>query len=271
MAEFDLVRGLAGLGAVHIKTHPDAPITADVLTYLVRLTQPRPGSREPGWWTPVSLNGAVHPDFPGGHGNLGMAHGISAVLALLSQAMMAGVIVDGHAEAIGRICAWIDDWQQGGDQDECPWWPGYVSAAAARGQEQPGRPRPSWCYGAPGTARALQLAAMALNEPGRRATAEAAMNAALRQSEIDRLGGEIGLCHGLAGVLQSAWRMNHDAPSDVIADALPCLTRQLIETLAIGEADAELMDGTAGAALALHTIGTGAAPASGWDTFLLLS
>lgn len=269
MAEFDLIRGLTGLGAIHLKTRPDDPITADVLAYLVRLTEPTDRA-QPGWWTPVSPNGAVHPDFPGGHGNAGMAHGISAALVLLSQAMRAGITVAGHAEAIGRIYAWFDRWQHHDDQDHSPWWPGYITAATARGETTLPRPRPSWCYGPPGTARALHLAARALNDSERRATAERAMASALQPDQIDRLEGDIGLCHGLAGVLQSAWRMNHDAPTNAVAAALPRLTRQLIDALA-DTTDPELMDGAAGAALALHSIGTGTAPASGWDTFLLLA
>ncbi|MEV7869217.1 lanthionine synthetase LanC family protein [Streptomyces sp. NPDC088124] len=80
MKEFDVIRGLAGLGAYHLKRHPDHPITADVLAYLVRLTEPRPQEHGlPPWWTGVAPNGEVSPDYPGGHGNFGMAHGIAVI------------------------------------------------------------------------------------------------------------------------------------------------------------------------------------------------
>jgi lantibiotic biosynthesis protein len=270
MAEFDTVRGLAGLGTYYLLRHPDSAITTDVLRYLVRLTQPLPRSGgRPGWWTDVSPNGAPHLDYPGGHGNLGMSHGIAAVLALLSRALIDGVTVDGHAEAIERICAWIDSWRH--DEESGPWWPGYITAAQASGLEPPRRPRPSWCYGVPGTARAVQLAGLALRDPQRQVVAELAMCAALRETELDRLGGDIGLCHGLAGVLQSAWRMSADARGSLLAAELPRVTTRLITALEQDMLNLELMDGAAGAALALHTIDTDTAPASGWDAFLLLS
>jgi hypothetical protein len=86
---------------------------------------------------------------------------------------------------------------------------------------------------------------------------------------------EIGLCHGKAGLLQSACRMATTSTdphrSAQPAAQLPGLTADLTHQLS---ADAfhnpELMDGTAGAALALHTAATGTS-ATGWDTFLALS
>jgi hypothetical protein len=107
LAEFDLIRGLGGLGAYHLRRHPHHDITRAVLAYLVRLTEPLPSRADglPGWWTDVSPNGDSSPDFPGGHGNAGLSHGIAAGLALLSLALRRGVVVDGHTDAIGRICS----------------------------------------------------------------------------------------------------------------------------------------------------------------------
>ncbi|WP_283132819.1 lanthionine synthetase LanC family protein [Rhizohabitans arisaemae] len=69
----------------------------------------------------------------------------AAVLALLSLAALNGAPPPGAAEAIERMCDWVDLWKQ--DQDD-PWWPGYVTHDRAE------RPRPSWCYGIAGIARA---------------------------------------------------------------------------------------------------------------------
>lgn len=58
LAEFDLIRGLAGLGDYYLLCHPHHEITRAVLSYLVRLTTPLPsGDGLPGWWTEVSPNG----------------------------------------------------------------------------------------------------------------------------------------------------------------------------------------------------------------------
>ena len=51
VTEYDLISGLAGLGA-HLRRHdPAGDLINDVLAYLVRLTDPLDGL--PGWWTPT--------------------------------------------------------------------------------------------------------------------------------------------------------------------------------------------------------------------------
>ncbi|MGR3931727.1 lanthionine synthetase C family protein [Streptomyces sp. BRA346] len=273
MKEFDVIRGLAGLGAYHLKRHPDHPITADVLAYLVRLTEPRPQEHGlPAWWTGVAPNGEARPDYPGGHGNFGMAHGIGSVLALLSLTLLDGPSARGTRDAVERICAWTDWWRQ--HDATGPWWPGFITLDQARRyQVDPSlRPRPSWCYGIAGTARAQQLAGMALGDLARQQTAEHAMLTTLKDTnQLDMLT-ETGLCHGTAGLLQAAWRMATDATSPALTAELPRLTVRLTRQITyLKQRDPELLDGAAGTALALHTLGTNTAPKSGWDAFLLLA
>ncbi|WP_414942710.1 lanthionine synthetase C family protein [Amycolatopsis sp. cmx-11-51] len=273
LAEFDLIRGLAGLGSYHLQRHPNHDITSAVLTYLVRLTEPLTGYEDelPGWWTDVSPNGALAPDFPGGHGNLGMSHGVAAPLTVLALALRRDVIVDGHAAAIARICAWLDIWQQ--PDPTGPWWPGFVTLAEVRtGHVDPHtRQRPSWCYGSPGLARAQQLAALATGDVERQHTAEAAMLGCLRDHvQLDRLT-DSGLCHGTAGVLQAAWRMSRDARTPDLAGELPALTERLLAELSAVGDEIEFLDGLAGIGLALHAVGTEATPPAVWDACLLLN
>ena len=215
LREFDLIRGLAGLGAYHLAAHPGHRVTRDVLACLARLTEPLPGAQDglPPWWTSASPSGEPSPDFPGGHGNFGMSHGISAVLAVLSLAIMRGITVPGAQEAARRICAWTDQWRHG-DQ----------AAPGGRASSRCGRPRPAgW------TRRSGRVPRGATAWPGRpvpssspgwpsatppaAAAAEAAILAVLRDpAELGRLT-EPGLCHGTAGLLQAAWRMAADATS----------------------------------------------------------
>ncbi|RBQ17223.1 lantibiotic modifying enzyme [Spongiactinospora rosea] len=273
LKEFDLIRGLAGLSAYHLAFHPGHPLTTATLSYLVRLTTPlKGGDVFPPWWTGLAPTGEPDPDaYPQGHGNLGLSHGIGSALAVLCLAIRRGVHVPGADEAAGRICAWIDRWRQPGQSGT--WWPGLICAAQARAEAiaPHRRPRPSWCYGIAGTARAQQLAGLALGDAGRVQAAEEAMLAVLRDpAQVELLDG-IGLCHGKAGLLQSAWRMAADARTPHIASELGSLADALAEDLARPADDFELLDGAAGAALALHTIGTGAAPASRWDSVLALA
>ncbi|GAA3550204.1 hypothetical protein GCM10022419_033070 [Nonomuraea rosea] len=271
MKEFDLIRGLTGLGTYHLRRHPDHSITGDVLSYLVRLTEPLPaGSELPPWWTSVAPNGEPSSNYPHGHGNLGMSHGISSALALLSLAALRNVNVAGAKEAIERICAWTDLWRQ--QDDAGAWWPGAITIEQAREQRiHPSQcPRPSWCYGISGTARAQQLAGLALADETRQQTAEEAMQATLRDPvQLDRLP-ESGLCHGLAGLLHCAWRMAADARTARIGDELPNLAARLAAQISPTAPQTGLLDGVAGAALALHALGTGAVT-SCWDTVLLMA
>lgn len=275
MREFDLVHGLTGFGVYHLRRHPDHPITRDVLAYLVRITRPLPITRDspnladdlPPWWMPVGLTGDPSPQFPYGHGNLGVAHGISAVIALLSLAVLHDLPVPGARDAIATLCAWTDQWR---GHTAGPWWPGYLTANNARRVDPPQQPRPSWCYGVAGTARAQQLAGLALADDTRQRVAEDAVLAALRDPTQRALLPDIGLCHGQAGLLQASWRMATCARTGDLAAELPDLAARLTNQLSGLVTDPELMEGAAGAALALHTIGTGTTPTSRWDAFLLL-
>lgn len=272
MEEFDLIQGLSGLGAYHLSRHPHHEITRDVLAYLVRLTEPVPDPAGlPPWWMNVAPTGALDDEYPDGHGNFGLAHGIGAALSVLSLALLRGLPVPGLVDAVERICAWTDQWRQGDDTG--PWWPGLITLEqTTEGHVHADlRPRPSWCYGVSGTARAQQLAGLALGDPARWQAAENAMLATLRDPvQLDKLP-EIGLCHGMAGLLQAAWRMATETGNAEIAAELPRLTGRLIAALDQDNHDPELLDGAAGAALALHTLGTGSAPAPHWDTFLALA
>ncbi len=273
LAEFDLIRGLAGLGAYHLQRHPHHEITRAVLSYLVRLTAPLPDRADglPGWWTDLAPTGHASPEYPGGHGNFGMSHGIVGPLAVLSLALRRGVVVDGHTDAIARICTWLDAWQQ--QHPAGPWWPGIITLDEVHTAhiQRSSRGRPSWCYGTPGLARAQQLAGLATGDTARQRRAETAMLGALRDpAQLPRIV-EGGLCHGMAGVFQTAWRMAADAHPPDIAAELPRLSARLLTQLRCAPADTEFLDGHAGIALALHTAGTNTAPLTGWDACLLLT
>ncbi len=282
LAEFDLIYGLTGLGAYLLQRDPHGDPMRGVLSYLVRLTEPlhHDGEGQPGWWTDLAPSGRMSPEYPGGHGNFGMAHGIGGPLALLSLAMRRGVVVDGHADAIGRICAWLDGWRQ--DHDSGPWWPEWITPDEVHHQrlDQPGPLRPSWCYGTPGLVRAQQLAGQATGDATRRRTAEEALLGCLSDPNQLAQNTDKTLCHGSAGLFQTVWRVAADAHTPDLAAHLPRLLGSLIDHAetpaspgprrALGEQHG-LLEGDAGLALALHTAGADAPPTSGWDACLLIS
>ncbi|MBA9003063.1 lanthionine synthetase C family protein [Thermomonospora cellulosilytica] len=272
-AEYDLLHGLTGIGAYLLTHAPGSDALGRILAYLVRLTGPlhADGQTLPGWWAPHAPNLRSSPDLPGGHANLGIAHGITGPLALLAQAMRAGITVDRHADAIHGICAFLDTWRQ--DTDTGPWWPQWITLDDLRTgrPSQPGPARPSWCYGTPAIARAQQLAAIATGDPHRRQFAEHALAACL--SDPDQLGQivDTSLCHGWAGLYQTAARAAHDALTSRISASLPYLTEMLIHRAATRCQAAGLLEGQAGLALALHTAAHTEPPISGWDTCLMIN
>src|SRR6266498_5079469 len=180
MAEFDTIRGLAGVGTYLLHHDPAGTALRAVLDYLVRLTQPMitDGETMPGWWTPTGPTGRDEDEFPGGHGNFGLAHGICGPLALLAQSLRRGSLVAGQREAIETICAWLDSWRI--DTSTGHRWPYMITrdeldSRPAQVQHSGATRRPSWCYGTAGIARTLHLAALAVGDTTRRQLAEDAL------------------------------------------------------------------------------------------------
>jgi hypothetical protein len=272
-AEYDVISGLTGIGA-HLLAHtPDNDALGRVLTYLVRLTTSLDldGEELPGWWCDHDPSLGNAPEFAGGHANLGMAHGAAGPLALLALATRAGIRVDGQSEAIHALCAFFDRWRQ--DAPAGPFWPQWVTRAELRAgrRTQPSPGRPTWCYGTPGIARALQLAGLATGDTARQHAAEQALTACLTDpAQLGRLT-DAGLCHGWAGLYQTTTRAAADTESDTLPGQLPALASSLLQAARdiSGRGDG-LLEGDAGIALVLQGVAAGVS-VSGWDTCLLIN
>lgn len=273
--EFDLINGLTGIGGYLLHRYGNEDLLSEVLTYLVRLTDPLKADGEvlPGWWCGDGPGNQPSHHWQGGHGNLGVAHGIAGPLALLSTAMRRGVAVPRQPDAIGRICAWLDQWR--GGTAASVWWPETISRAEwrARTSRQNRPARPSWCYGTPGLARAQQLAGLALADRQRQRRAEQALaECAADESQLSQLL-DASLCHGWAGLLQTTLRAAADAGSDSeLAAHLPHLHARLEQHLHRHgpPAQAGLLEGTAGVRLAQHAAANGS-PVTTWDACLMLA
>ena len=198
LADFDLIRGLTGLGALLLFRDSPPDLLTEVLAYLVALAQPQPDGL-PGWWCAF---GPEQVPAEGGHSNNGMAHGIAGPLALLALAARAGITVDGQLDAI-RVC---DSWLAKHDGS---YW------TIRRQVDNPSPPppaRPSWCYGALGVARARQLAAIALGEDALRQSAENVALTALNDPHTIGRITDASLCHGWAGLLTVTRALAADSP-----------------------------------------------------------
>jgi hypothetical protein len=275
LREFDLISGLTGIGAGLLHRHGRSDLLEQVLTYLVRLTEPirHDGDLLPGWWCRTGPRGQTVARWRGGHGNLGLAHGISGPLALLATALRRGITVPGHADALERITTWLDSWRCGAGTGV--WWPGVISRSEWRiaTVRQPGPQRPSWCYGTPGLARAQQLAALALADIRRQRTAEDALAGCVRDESQLALLRDASVCHGWAGLVHTTRRAAADATEDSgLARALPDLDARLRDHLhRYGPpADPGLLEGHAGTQLVQLAQATNATPITRWDACLLV-
>ncbi|OEV03774.1 lanthionine synthetase [Streptomyces nanshensis] len=257
LAEWDLIRGLAGLGALLLTRRAATPRLEEVLGYLVSLSRPtRTGGRSvPGWWSAVGPGGE---QMEGGHGNNGIAHGIAGPLAVLSLADRHDIQVPGQHEAIEVFARWLDTY--GG----CYWVTRVHLDAVEPPEPEPARQ--SWCYGKPGIARAQQLAALALGEPARRQAAEDTLVHTLTdRAHLARIT-DATVCHGWAGILALARAVAADSPAP---ERFTAVIHDLKQRLA---ADLELlpkpgfMEGRAGAQLALDGTNT-----TGWTSALLIT
>ncbi|MBQ0926635.1 lanthionine synthetase C family protein [Saccharopolyspora endophytica] len=208
LAEFDLIRGLTGLGALLLTRPTRSPLLTEVLAYLVSLahpvtlSEPADGAELPGWWT---LESPGHDDaVPGGHSNHGVAHGIAGPLALLALAARHGIRPPGSDEAIRVFADWLRRfgghyWMTRDQLAEQGYAPGSVPA------------RPSWCYGALGIARSLQLAAHATGDQLACRAAEDIALSALADPASTSLVTDASLCHGWAGLLTATRALAVDA------------------------------------------------------------
>jgi lantibiotic biosynthesis protein len=205
-----------------------------------------------------------------------MAHGVAGPLALLALAQMAGWSVAGQDTAINEAADWLLRWRRNTD----PFWPpcvtgdeldsGFASSTPGRGD--------AWCYGTLGISRSLSLTGQAIGNPQLTEAANAAITSlADRPTEQWDVEGPT-LCHGHAGVLQSA-----SASRTVTAERAATAARSGFDPAHrfafqhLGDDSANdtpgFLVGAAGVALALADHGGLPAPAvpTRWDALLLLS
>ncbi|MCO1660985.1 lanthionine synthetase C family protein [Pseudonocardia humida] len=275
---YDVVAGVTGVGRYLLdRDHEPSAGLISVLEYLTALTRPLTGPtyQLPGWWVAHARRRVAfdEPDDGEGHANLGLAHGVCGPLALLALAWRAGVRVPEQDLAITRIVDWLLARRVPDGQGRC--WPGALSRSDLEsGRAAPPSARPGWCYGAPGTARAIQLAGMALHRPEWTAVAVSSTRELLADAVVGDE--EDGLCHGRAGILHLTGLVGADAGDRWILERTATVATRIVERYdprrPSGFAtDAGLLRGAAGIALALHAYARGSRPVTGWDAALLVS
>jgi hypothetical protein len=280
-SDFDLVSGLAGYGVYALERLP-RPGAHVCLERVVELLDELAERTQDGitWFSPPALlpehqlEGA-----PDGYYNLGVAHGVPGVAALLAAAAAAGVA----AEQARTLADGAVDWLLA---QRLPEGAGSSLAFWIAPGREPEPARAAWCYGDPGAAAALLAADRALG--GTRWAAEALT---IAQGAAARAPGDSGvedawLCHGAAGLAHLFNRMHQTSGDASLAEAARGWFERTLEMRATDgggfggyrplpdreryDGDgAALLTGAAGVALALLAATTDVEP--GWDRLLAIS
>lgn len=283
LADWDLISGLTGMTRYLLHRDPHGAAVAQALTCLIRLTAPVSNAdlALPGWWSPRDPGAPAVARHQSGHLNLGLAHGVAGLLAILSIATMHHVEIPGQRETIAAICAIYDRFQQRSPAG--PWWPQWVTIDELRNDHlKPTAGRASWCYGSPGIARAIHLAGYATGQHHLIELANHAIHAALAPDSPAAPLTDPSLCHGHAGLLHTARHLGIETSQ--LTTSLERLLASIgrrpghafssdTEATADGllqSGGPELLEGSVGIALVLHSYITDPDLSSPWDTCLLL-
>jgi lantibiotic modifying enzyme len=279
---FDLIGGLVGLGVYaleRLRAHQARQLLKGVVDCLDELAE----QVDVGivWRTTRFPAPSDAERYPRGRHDLGMAHGAAGVISLLAAAHEANVARDRTGVMLEGAIKWLLEQRLPPGQGSLfPYW-------AAPG-EQALPARMAWCYGDPGIAVALLLAA---RTTGRSDWEEAALTTARTAARRppDETGiVDCGLCHGAGGVAHIFNRLFQLSGDDEFADAARFWLAWTLEqrrpgggvggflSLETGRGRADgwrpvpgFLTGAAGVGLALLAATSRIEP--GWDRVMLLS
>jgi lantibiotic modifying enzyme len=283
VGEYDLVSGLVGLGVYALERLPRAGARR-LLSLIVERLAETSERTEAGvrWRTPPwLLPDPQRENAANGYYNLGLAHGVPGVVALLGGVCAAGIARAKARRLLAGAVSWLLS------QRLLPNASSAFPACTAPGM--PARPaRSAWCYGDPGIAVALLCAGRALgNVSWEHEALQIARRAAARPpGQAGVL--DAGLCHGAAGLGHVFNRMYQATGDPSLGDAARFWFARTLELRRPGcgiagyaacdsrrgeparwRDDPGLLTGAAGIALALLAAVTPIEPA--WDRMLLAS
>ncbi|HJX27937.1 MAG TPA: lanthionine synthetase C family protein [Thermoanaerobaculia bacterium] len=210
--EYDLINGLVGLGIYALEGLP-RPTAMTLLERLVARLGERASEQPDGaaWFSePEVLPAFQREEFPGGLFNLGASHGAAGAVALLGAASRNGVAA--ARPLLEQVVSWLLARRQ-------PAEAGYAFSHFYVPEIESRTCRLAWCYGDPGMAATLLVAARGAGVPAwERAAVEVARLAAERPENQARIQ-DAGLCHGATGLAQIFNRMHQETGDEQLAGA----------------------------------------------------
>jgi hypothetical protein len=282
-SDYDLVYGLAGLGVYSLERLPRALARTSLERIVDRLAETATHSAAGvAWHTGPELLGEARAEFPGGYENLGLAHGVPGVIALLGRILAAGIAMEKARPLLAGAVAWL--LAQKGKCGGGSLFPNWI----AEGHE-PSASRAAWCYGDPGVAAALFVAARGAGEPAWEAEAVSIARAAAARAPETAFVKDAGICHGAAGLGHIYNRLFQATGEHSLGEAAEFWLEHALALRRLGEevagfpawrpafggaparweAEAGLLVGAAGVAIALAAATSSVEPA--WDRVFLLS
>jgi lantibiotic modifying enzyme len=282
--DYDLIGGLAGFGVYALErigvTRPESAksVPRKCLERVVDHLAETAEQRDEGvtWWTnPAWLPAETREKSPNGYYNLGLAHGVPGVIALLALACAAGVASAKARPLLDGAVHWLLAQQQSG---------GFAYWVAPGVTDKPARL--AWCYGDPGIAAALLGAARCVVETVWEHEAIAIARRASQRPHEQSDVRDAGLCHGAAGLGHLFNRMYQATGDEQLGDAALHWFEQTLEQQRFGKGiggyqawqlldggestwvtDSGLLTGSVGIALALLAATSAVKP--DWDQMLM--
>ena len=266
--DYGLIDGLVGYGIYFLERLPSASAVTCLERVIDRLSEIAVETPQGISWQipPESFPERVRKLCPQGYYNLGMAHGVPGVIALLGAACRTGVAEQKCKSLLAGAVPWL--LAQRLDLAATGLFPGAFTPGV--------KPEPlagaAWDYGDPGIAMALMIAARgAENTRWRNEALAVARHAATRP--YDACGVEdAGFCQGTAGLAHLYNRMFQMTGDEVLGQAARFWLEETVSLLreqTEWAANPGILCGSAGTALALLAACTPVEPA--WDRMFLVS
>jgi len=185
--------GLVGIGLYALRRLP-RPEALEILNHILdNLLESALHDHDGASWMLDSPPGKMRDMYPDGNTNCGLAHGMPSVMVFLSALYMNGLRTADTRELLDDAVHWLLA-QEFPAASRCR-FPAVVDPAGEKTLS-----RLAWCYGDPGVAAALLIAARCTGEQGWYEKAlEVADDAAQRQFEDSGVV-DAPLCHGASGL-----------------------------------------------------------------------
>jgi lantibiotic modifying enzyme len=205
---FDLISGSVGHGVYGLERLPH-PSALTCLKAVVEQLQRRAVQSSPGlktWYTPPELLPPWQREFaPIGYYNLGLAHGVPGVIALLGHIVAADTVPEARP-LLEEAVDWLLRQKLPSSADST------FSTCIIEGRE-PYPSRSAWCYGDPGVAIALLTAARGAQNAMWECQAIDMAKKCTRRAPQHTGVQDAALCHGAAGlghIFNRFYQATHD-------------------------------------------------------------